>query len=160
MNAFSERLGVGMTLEARIPPELEVRGWETTPWGQGILPERTRRVLRDCAPRFRHFPDLISARAGELVTIDAKERMRSTDSGRYAVARECVSFGLQFMAAFGIPVYYVFGNLGVLCPTEVMSYGRIGPRSTGSGAYYLVPERLAHHFDDVFGTPESGAAAA
>lgn len=86
--------------------------------------------------------------------------MHSTDSGRYAVARECVSFGLQFMAAFGIPVYYVFGNLGVLCPTEVMSYGTIGTRSTGGGAYYLVPERLAHHFDDVFGCPVEDLAAA
>ena len=52
--------------------------------------------------------------------------MRSTETGRYAISRECVAFGLQFVAAFGIPVYYVFGNLGVLCPTEVMSYGTIG----------------------------------
>lgn len=128
-----------------------------TQWGQGILPEVTRRAIREAGSRFRYFPDLIAARPGEIVTIDAKEHMHSTETGRYAVSRECVNFGLHFLAAFGLTLYYVFGNLAVLCPTEIASYGRIGPRSTG-GAYYLVNGRLAHHFDDIFGGPASMAA--
>lgn len=159
MTTFSERLAVGDTHQQRVERELESRNWTVSPWGQGILPEAIRQGIRDSGSRFGHFPDLVAARPGELVTIDAKDKMRSTDTGRYAISRECVSFGLQFVAAFGIPVYYVFGNLGVLCPAEVMSYGTIGPRATG-GAYYLVSERLAHHFDDVFGNPQTGSAAA
>lgn len=30
-----------------------------------------------------------------------------------------MNFGLQ-LAALGVPMFYVFGNLGVLLPTEVM----------------------------------------
>jgi len=153
MSTFDERLAVGDSHEQRVTAELEKRGWAVTPWGQGILPTQTRWAIREARTRFRHFPDLIASRAGEIVTIDAKERMQSTDTGRYAIHRECVQFGLQFLAAFDLPVYYVFGNLGVLCPTEVASYGRIGPRATG-GAYYLVNGRLAHIFDDVFGAPD------
>jgi len=156
--SFAARLALGDEHEHRVRYELEARGWEVTPWGQAILPEQSRRVLR--AFRFRHFPDLLATRPGECIAIDAKDRMRSSGTGRYAVARECVSFGLQFVAAFGIPVYYVFGNLGTLCPTEVMSYGRIGPRASGSGAYYLVSDRIAHHFEDVFGQPDHRSAAA
>ena len=156
---FGQQLAVGEAHERRVTKELEERGWTVTPWGQGIMPETIRQAIREAGSRFRHFPDMVAGRPGEIVTIDAKDRMRSTETGRYAISRECVAFGLQFVAAFGIPVYYVFGNMGVLCPTEVMSYGQIGPRSTG-GAYYLISERLAHHFDDVFGYPEPGTAAA
>ena len=158
MTTFDERLSAGTSHEQRVAEELEKRGWTVTPWGQGILPAQTRWAIREARTRFRHFPDLIASRAGEIVTIDAKERMQSTDTGRYAIHRECVQFGLQFLAAFDLPVYYVFGNLGVLCPTEVASYGRIGPRATG-GAYYLVNGRLAHIFDDVFGGAAGEVAA-
>jgi len=149
---FSMRLAVGSEHEHRVTDELTTRGWTVTRWGQEILPEPTRRAIRAARSRFRYFPDLVASRAGEIVTIDAKDHLHSTDTGRYAVSRECVAFGLQFYAAFALPVFYVFGNLGVLCPTEIMSYGRVGPRSTG-GAYYLINGRLAHHFDDVFGAP-------
>ena len=139
-NTFKSRLAHGDDHENRVARELEARGYTVTPWGQGILPEQIRRAIRDVGTRFRYFPDLIAARPGELVTVDAKDRMHSTETDRYAVARECVQFGLQFYAAFNLPVYYVFGNLGVLCPTEIASYGRVAP----GGAYYLINGRLAH----------------
>lgn len=78
--------------------------------------------------------------------------MRSTQTDRYAISRSCVSAGLHIIT-FGPPLFYVFGNLGVLTPSEVMAYGTLGPRARG-GAYYLIPGRLAHHFDDVFGVLE------
>lgn len=158
MTTFMDRLAVGNELEHRVASELEARGWTVSCWGQGILPDQTRQAIRDARSRFQHFPDLVAARAGEIVTVDAKDHMHSVETDRYAVSRQCVNFGLQFYAAFGLPLYYVFGNLGVLCPTEIMSYGQVGPRATG-GAYYLVNGRLAHHFDDVFGSPQVAAAA-
>jgi hypothetical protein len=157
---FSDRLSFGEQHEKRVRHELEARGWEVTPWGQGILPEQTRQSIRDTRCRFRHFPDLIASRPGELVVIDAKDGMHSAETGRYAVAADCVSFGLQYVAAFGMALYYVFGNLGVLSPSEVHAYGTRGSRVGGGGAYYFVPERLTHHFDDVFGQPSYGTAAA
>jgi hypothetical protein len=154
MTSFSDRSSIGTAHEQRVARELRERGWTVDRWGQGVLSPEVRDAIQRGESRLRHLPDLIAARDGELVTIDCKDRMRSTSTGRYAVARQCVNFGLQ-MAALGVPLLYVFGNLGVLLPTEVMSYGRIGPRVTGSGAYYLVPERLGHQFDDVFGGPQA-----
>jgi Holliday junction resolvase len=159
MNNWEQRKIAGTAHEERIAEELAARGWNAAPWGQGILPPPIREALSRSESRWKHFPDLVAARDGDVVTIDGKDRMRSTETDRYAISRECVSFGLQFLAAFGIPVFYVFGNLGVLTPTEVQSYGTLGPRSRG-GAYYLVPGRIGHHFDDVFGAPESGQIAA
>lgn len=156
---WEQRKSVGDVHERRVIEELRSRGWEVAPWGQGILPDKIRNALSRSESRWRHFPDLVAARDGEVITIDAKDRMRSTESDRYAIKRDCVSFGLQFLAAFGIPVFYVFGNLGVLTPSEVSSYGTVGPRARG-GAYYLINGRLAHHFDDVFGMPAARNAAA
>lgn len=157
MTTFSTRLAIGEDHELRVANELSHRGWSVDRWGQGTLSAHIREAIQRSDSRLRFLPDLIAARDGELVTIDCKDRIRSTDTGRYAVNRQCISFGLQ-MAALGVPIFYVFGNLGVLLPTEVMSYGRIGPRATGGGAYYLVNEQVTHHFDDVFGAPASQVA--
>lgn len=156
---WEQRKEVGDALERRVAEELQGRGWDVAPWGQGILPPRIREAVSRSEGRFKYQADLIAARDGDLVTIDCKDRMRSTQSDRYAISRPCVSFGLQAIAAFGVPVFYVFGNLGVLTPSEVMAYGSIGPKVRG-GAYYLVPGRLAHNFDDVFGLPEAVQHAA
>jgi hypothetical protein len=134
------------------PTSLRLAAGPSRPGARAFLPEQTRQAIRNARSRFQHFPDLVAARSGEVVTVDAKDCMRSTDTDRYAISRECVSFGLHFYAAFGLPLFYVFGNLGVLCPAEIMSYGNVGPRSTG-GAYYLVSGRIARIFDDVFGQP-------
>lgn len=158
MFSFNERFNTGEAHEQRVAEELRQRGWTVDPWGQGALSPEIRDAIYRNESRLRFLPDLIAARHGELVTIDCKTAMPSTNSGRYAVKRECVNFGLQ-MAALGVPLLYVFGNLGVLVPTEVMSYGTLGRRSTGGGAYYLVVERLTHNFDDIFGDPSIVAAA-
>jgi Holliday junction resolvase len=152
MTPFTQRLAAGQAHEHRVRRELEQRGWEVTPWGQGILPEATRRALTATGTGFRHFPDLIAARAGQAAVIDAKDRARTTRTSRYAVARSCVSFGLQFTAAFALPLYYVFGNLDVLTPAEVMAYGTATPQH-GTGAYYLTPQHTARRLDDIFGHP-------
>lgn len=155
--SWNQRKLVGDAHEMRVGGELAARGWDVDPWGQAILSESVRRAVS--RTRWKNFPDLVAARDGDLVAIDAKDRMSSAETGRYAISRECVSFGLQFVAAFGVPIFYVFGNLGVLTPQEVMSYGNIGPRGMG-GSYYLVNGRLAHQFDDVFGSPRLHEEAA
>lgn len=49
-----------------------------------------------------------------------------------------------------MPLYYVFGDLTVLTPAEVMHYCSVSLRHPG-GAYYLVSTRYAHPFSEVFG---------
>jgi Holliday junction resolvase len=151
MTTWEERKAAGDELERRVREELERRGWTVAEWGQAILPAAIRAAVSRTP--WRHFSDLVATRDGDLVAIDCKDRMASTQTGRYAIKRDCVSFGLQFHAAFGVPVFYVFGNLGVLTPQEVSSYGTIGPRGLWGrgGSYYLVSGRLGHRFDDVFG---------
>lgn len=157
---FNERLSTGIAHEQRVATELRTRRYTVTPWGQALLPEQTRQVIRDTQCKLAHEPDLIASRPGDgIIVVDAKTAMHSTETNRYAVSRRCVNFGIQYLATWGVPLYYVLGNLGVLSPSEILSYGRIGPRSTG-GAYYLVDGHLAHFFDDVFGPPEPPALAA
>jgi hypothetical protein len=102
---------------------------------------------------------MIAARNMDVVTIDCKARMGSTHTGRYAVSRRCLQAGLQFIGANApIPLYYVFGDLTVLTPAEVMHYASIGLRHPG-GSYYLVSTRHAHTFKEVFGTPAASMTA-
>jgi hypothetical protein len=67
---------------------------------------------------------MIAARGMDVVTVDAKARLHSTDTGRYAVSRTSLTAGLQFLGVHApVPLYYVLGDLGVLTPAEVMHYG-------------------------------------
>lgn len=154
---WENRKQVGDAHEERVTRELEARGWTVDPWGQAILSEPVQRAIS--RTRWAHFPDLVAARDGGPVAIDAKDRMSSAETGRYAISIKCVEFGTQFIAAFGVPIFYVFGNLGVLTPQEVMAYGTTSARGTG-GSYYLINGRLAHQFDDVFGSPVPQGVAA
>jgi hypothetical protein len=145
---LQERKRAGDAHERRVAEELGARGWRTAPWGQAILPPDIRSALVSSASNLLHFPNLVAAQNGELVAIDCQNYLRSAETGRYAVSRNCVSFGLQFHAAFGIPLYYVFGNLGVLTPVEVLACTTTRIRTSGS---YLVSAKVAHGFDDIFG---------
>lgn len=157
MDGYAVRKPVGDAHELRVAAEFRRCGWVTGEWGQAVLPVPVREALVASRSRWRYFPDLVAARGGEVVTVDAKDRLASATSDRYAVSRECVSFGLQFMAAFGLPVFYVFGDLRVLTPQEVMTFGTLGPRSH-AGAYYLVSSRVGRGFSMVFGDPVAVAA--
>lgn len=161
MPTWNERKAVGDAHEHRVSHELEQRGWTVAEWGKGTMPPEINEAMRASGSPWNHFPDLVASRDGDIITVDSKDRMSSVDTGRYAVKRECVAFGLRFYGSFGIPLFYVFGNLGVLTPQEVSSYGIVGPRVRG-GAYFLVNGSMAHLFDDVFGTPrqQRGEAAA
>lgn len=159
MHTFEQRLQVGEAHERRVQAELESRGWTVDFYGQGTLKPEIRYALSRSDSRFREFPDMIAARGLEIVVIDAKDRMSSAETGRYAISRKCVTAGLHWLSTYGLPLFYVFGNLGVLTPSEVMAYGTTGARGMG-GSYYLISGRLAHQFDDVFGAPSGSLPVA
>ncbi|MFE5795562.1 hypothetical protein ACFQ8C_23710 [Streptomyces sp. NPDC056503] len=148
---WQQRKAVGDAHEQRVAAALASQGWTVERCGQGTYPPAIQQALARTTSALRWFPDLIAARAGEVVTIDAKDSMPSSTSGRYAVADEAVHAGLQFIAANRpTPLYYVFGDLRVLTPVEILHYTGHAERQH-DGAYRLVSTRQAHSFDTVFG---------
>jgi hypothetical protein len=145
---------MGDELEQRVAEELTLRGWTVNRWGQGVFTEPVRRALRRTDSPIRWTPDLVAVFLNSWVLIDCKGRMTSTTSKRHAIQRDAVKAHLQYVAWTYLPVYYVFDDLGVLSPHDVLTCGRVGPHTrVGSGAaYYLVPESLTRPFDAVFGT--------
>lgn len=154
MAEWQARKRLGDQHELRVLNELQRRGWTVHPCGQGTYPGPIQRALSACDSALRQFPDVIAARGVDVVTIDAKTRMRP-HTGRYAISRACVQAGLQFAGANApIPLYYVLGDassdLAVLTPAEISAYTMIGHLHP-SGAYYFVEAHRARHFDTVFG---------
>lgn len=148
--------------ELRVAAELQRLGWTVHPCGQGTYPTAIQRALSACDSALRQFPDMIAARGPDVVTIDAKTRMRP-HTGRYAISRASVQAGLQFTGANApVPLYYVLGDafsdLAVLTPAEVSAYTAIGHLQP-SGAYYLIEAHHARPFEGVFGaTPQAMTA--
>ncbi|MFH9015308.1 hypothetical protein ACH4C6_28535 [Streptomyces sp. NPDC017943] len=159
MRQWQDRKAVGDTHERRVAAALRARGWTVHPCGQGTYPPAIREALRQTRSALRQFPDLIAARGSDLITIDAKDRMPSTHTDRYAISTDTVNAGLLFTAAHApTPLYYVFGDLKVLTPAEIVHYAAHALRHR-SGSFHLVRTEQAHPFDDVFGADGAATAA-
>ncbi|MBT2369823.1 hypothetical protein J7E88_32270 [Streptomyces sp. ISL-10] len=159
MTRWQERKAVGDQHEQRVAEALKARGWTVHPCGQGTYPSAVQEALRQTRSVLRQFPDFIAARGPDFVTIDAKDRMPSTHTDRYAISADTVNAGLLFTATHApTPLYYVLGDMKVLTPVEVLHYTVHALRHR-SGAYHLVSTHRAHHFDEVFGSAASARAA-
>ncbi|MFC8494156.1 hypothetical protein ACFUJU_25875 [Streptomyces sp. NPDC057235] len=155
---WQDRKHTGDMHEQRVMLALQNLGWAVQRCGQGTYAPPIREALARTDSALRYFPDLIAAREGRLVTIDAKDRMPSTHTDRYAISNATLKAGLLFTAAHApTPLYYVFGDLKVLTPSEVQHYAAHA-RQHASGAWLMVSTRQAHAFDDVFNAPTARAA--
>ncbi|MEU6800029.1 hypothetical protein [Streptomyces neyagawaensis] len=164
MASFQQRKAIGDAHERYVAEQLIGRGWEVDFWGQGLLSRALQCALRRTDSSIRWFPDLIAAKARELVLIDCKGGMTSQRTGRHAIERSAVQAHLQLVAWTGLPVYYVFDGLDVWAPHDVLIAGQEGPHSVvGSGApYFLISAQGARRFNDLFGAqglPELGMAS-
>jgi hypothetical protein len=159
MPSFQHRKAVGDAHERRVAQELVLRGWDVNAWGQGVLTEAVRSALRGTDSSLRWTPDLVAAKGPQVFLIDCKSRMTSHTTHRHAVERAAVMAHLQLVAWTQLPVCYIFDNLDVLTPLDILMSGRTGPHSArGSGsAYYLVPAARSLAFDEVFGTGQPSA---
>ncbi|WP_030390958.1 hypothetical protein [Streptomyces sp. NRRL S-241] len=158
MTSWQERKPVGDAHEQRVATALRQHGWTVQLCGQGTYPPTIQRALTRTRSALRQFPDLIAARGSDLITIDAKDRMPSTHSDRYAISTATLNAGLLLTAAHApTPLYYVFGDMKVLTPAEVLHYAQHAFRHH-SGAYHLVRTDRAHPFDQVFGRATARAA--
>lgn len=151
MATWLERKDAGDRHEVRVAHELGTHGWTVHPCGQGTYPSALQQALGHSQSALRYFPDLLAARGPDVVAVDCKARLGSANARRFAISRACLRAGLMFLGANEpMPLYYVFGDLAVLTPAEVMHYCSVGLRHPG-GAYYLVSTRHAHPFIEVFG---------
>lgn len=156
MTSFQQRKAIGDAHERHVAEQLTERGWEVDFWGQGQLSRALQWALRKTDSSIRWFPDLIAAKAKDLVLIDCKGGMTSRRTGRHAVERAAVLAHLQLVAWTQLPIYYVFDGLDAWSPYDVLVAGQEGPHSiAGSGApYFLISAQGARRFDDLFGTPD------
>ncbi|MCX4650236.1 MULTISPECIES: hypothetical protein [unclassified Streptomyces] len=158
MTHWQDRKAIGDAHEQRVTRALRAHGWTVHGCGQGVYPPAIRRALARTESALRYFPDLIAARGDEVVTIDAKDRMPSTHTDRYAISTATLRAGLLFTGAhLPTPLYYVFGDLKVLTPSEVHNYAAHA-RPHRSGAWVLVATHRAHPFEEVFGASPALAA--
>jgi hypothetical protein len=157
MASFQQRKAIGDAHEQYVAEQLTLRGWEVNLWGQGLLTRKLQDALRGTDSFIRWSPDLIAAKGKDLVLIDCKSRMTSRNTGRHAIERAAVYAHLQLVAWTRLPVYYVFDDLGVLAPHDVLIAGQEGPHSiAGSGSpYFLISGSTARRFDGLFGPGES-----
>ncbi|WP_433615408.1 hypothetical protein ACQP2P_11490 [Dactylosporangium sp. CA-139114] len=153
MTAWDRRKIIGDALEQRVADELRSRAWVVNPWGQGVFEEGIQRALRRTDSSVRWTPDLVAARGETVCFIDCKANMTGGARRRHAIERAAVRAHLQLVAWTDLPVYYVFDDLGVATPYDVLAAGRRGPTSfVGSGApYYLISTSMDRPFDTVFG---------
>ncbi|MER7676533.1 hypothetical protein [Streptomyces sp. NPDC096934] len=123
MTSFQQRKAIGDAHERYVAEQLIGRGWEVGFWGQGLLSRALQCALRRTDSSIRWFPDLIAAKARDLVLIDCKGGMTSQRTGRHAVERSAVQAHLQLVAWTGLPIYYVFDGLDVWAPHDVLIAG-------------------------------------
>jgi hypothetical protein len=84
--------------------------------------------------------------------------MPTTKSVRYTISSDALEADLKLLPAIlPIQIFYVFGALTVLTPTEVHAYRSVGVLHPG-GSYYFVEAHHAHPFDEIFGSIEQISA--
>jgi hypothetical protein len=154
---WAARKAIGDAHEVRVRTELERRGWTVAPYGQGILPDEITRALGRGESRMRWDPDFVAANGSTVCLIDAKSSMRGDDAWTYTVSRKALRAHLRLWVELDIPVVYVFGNLGVATPAEVMQFCRLSTIGE-AGGYVTFPAGLPRPLDDMFGAAQPVAA--
>jgi hypothetical protein len=149
-------------LEWRVGAALIARGWSVDTYGQGAMKQEIREALHSGNSGLRWNPDLIAARGREVKFVDCKASVQPRPTGRHTIEQAAVSAHNQIIAVFDIPVFYVFEDMTVLTPRDVLSFGEPGkPAANGSGQpYYVVDARHGRVFDTAFGVRLTLAAAA
>ncbi|MEV1315415.1 hypothetical protein AB0J14_04940 [Micromonospora arborensis] len=151
-NQWAARKAVGDDHEHRIARELELRLWTVAPYGQGVLPDSIRRALGTTESQMRWDPDLVACQGSTLALIDGKCSMRGEAAHTFTVSRKALRAHVRMWAERDLPIYYVFANMGVATPAEVLQFCRLS--SVGeAGGYVSFPAGLPRPFDEVFGPP-------
>lgn len=160
MRDFGAFMAVAQTHEDLVRDRLTELGWTVEPFGQALLTSACRRALRswvddDNQPTLiRWLPDLIAYRCAggwSIALVDAKGEVSQTRN--HAVEKKSVDCDRVISTSLNVPTYYVFNDLGVATPDDVVSWGHFhnGHGTNGSGTpFYLVAKSDCRSFYDVF----------
>lgn len=162
MTTFSHRIKLASDHEVAVRAMLEERGWACEPFGQALLSERMRELLRRTRSAIRWLPDIIACNAEWVILVDAKESQR-LDTANWSIEQAAYDAGSLFQSALGHPLLYVwhdftanFHDALVFVNDEPWS-GRT-QRTMGSGTpYWLIRKSQQRSLDDVLS--EATAAA-
>jgi hypothetical protein len=148
---WTTRKATGDAHECRVQRELEARGWTVAAYGQGLLPEPIRRALQCTESTMRWDPDIVAARGSTMYLIDAKAAMRGDEARTYTISRKALRAHMRMWVDLDLPIYYVFSDLGVATPAEVMQFCGL-ERLGEAGGYVSFGCGLPRPFDEAFGS--------
>ena len=160
--SFATRMDVGRALETQIIDRLRQSGWRAEKFGQEMLSNECRSVIRryrDAEGQttlLRWLPDILTYTTTAkpfIALIDAKGNI--SKSSNHSIERASVDADMIIGRMLRIPTFYVFSDFGVFTADDVLNHGRPGPPpregSGGSGTpYYLVSKSWGSPFDSVF----------
>lgn len=104
---FAARLTFAAMYETQVIEALKRQGWDADPFGQAMLSGTMREHLRHHQTMARWLPDIIAAKDGVLVYVDAKAST-SHRWGNHAVERASSDTMTAWENFTGTPVFYAF----------------------------------------------------
>lgn len=155
------RLSFALTHEANVLDHINGRGggWYAESWGQSLLSEAIRKHLKASASPIRWLPDIIAfAPNCALLTFEAKTTTHRT-SPNWDIETASLTSAIAFERFARAPVYFVFDDLTVARPSDILDVSWDGPRTrNGSGTPYKLTRRSDHTttLDDLMVTWERG----
>lgn len=146
---FVERKkNIGDPHEDRTEEALRKRGYAVA--RADVTNEEIRRTLSRTDSFTRYDPDFIAACGSTICYVDAKATLRGPESDYVFVNGRAVEAHIALVASRGIPVYYVFDDMTVLTPAEVIAHAGLH-KYRSSGGYVRLARGLGHSFDEIFG---------
>jgi hypothetical protein len=155
----SERLRRAKEHEIAVCERITAAGWTCEAFGQGMLSETMRDVLKVHRTPIRWMPDLIAVR-DEVLLIDAKYELR-TDTPNFSIECSAIDAHQRWSIALAVPIVYVFADFTVnyvhgLRP--VHEFHDVRGQTRGSGTdFVLIRKDEQHPFDEIFGQSVTSA---
>ncbi|MFC9973556.1 hypothetical protein ACFVH6_21945 [Spirillospora sp. NPDC127200] len=153
MTTYDIRKRLGDRHEEHVAEALRTRGWRVAPYGMGTQRPIHRAMIHASGSPLRFEPDLMISPENapqRVQLIDCKAQFNTAEN-YLAVNEECVRAQLTFMAATQLPIWYVFSDLSVSTPNEVLAFGRKSAPAPGGSWHFRIPRLLNREFDSIFG---------
>ncbi len=157
ISTWDSRRRIGGDHEQVVADRLRQQDWIVQPWGMDTLHPTSRALIHACGSPAAHLPDLMAAPRSQphkVVLIDCKAQSVAGETER-AIATGCVFAQLRLSGTLELPLWYVFSDLAVSSPQDVIHSGRLVPAGPNSGSgdmHFRVPRTLDREFDSVFAT--------
>lgn len=151
MTTFAERQHAADLHELETKRLLEERGWTCDRFGQALLSDRVRDLLRTTRSALRWLPDLIAARRGQVLLVDSKDAQR-LDTPNWSIEIAAYDAGSLIQQTFGHPLLYVWHDFTANFHDELSIETSFETRSFTSGSgtpFHLVRKSSTRSLDDV-----------